>query len=143
MDDTTTVLWRVTPDYGEKDPAIMVREEDVANGKKFSGWTNPLSWHDDGADDEKVLVQLKDENEEDSTLENRGLSDSGWITPADKGLGDEDVVNMVQLKYDEAEGPTKEDNGDADPSVIYRESDIKNGEKFSGWTNPLSWTDAA
>jgi len=43
--------------------------------------------------------------------------------------------------YDEAEGPTKADNGDSDFSVVYRESDIKNGEKFSGWTNPLGWTD--
>ena len=43
--------------------------------------------------------------------------------------------------YDESEGPTKEDNGEADPSVVYRESDIKNGEKKSGWTNPLGWTD--
>ena len=25
--------------------------------------------------------------------------------------------------------------------VVYREADIKNGEKKSGWTNPLGWTD--
>jgi len=43
--------------------------------------------------------------------------------------------------YDESEGPTKEDNGEADPSVVYRESDIENGKKKSGWTNPLGWTD--
>lgn len=43
--------------------------------------------------------------------------------------------------YNESEGPTKADNGDSDFSVVYRESDIKNGEKFSGWTNPLGWTD--
>ena len=47
----------------------------------------------------------------------------------------------VAQAYDEAEGPTKEDNGEADPSVVYRESDIANGKKFSGWTNPLSWSD--
>jgi len=44
--------------------------------------------------------------------------------------------------YDESEGPTKEDNGEIDPSVIYRESDIANGKKFSGWTNPLGWSDS-
>jgi len=81
---------------------VIFRESDIKNGEKFSGWTNPLSWHDNGNDDDVVLAQ-----------------------------------------YDEAEGPTKEDNGQQDESVIFRESDIKNGEKFSGWTNPLSWTDAA
>jgi len=44
--------------------------------------------------------------------------------------------------YDVSEGPTKEDNGEADPSVVYRESDIENGKKKSGWTNPLGWTDS-
>ena len=43
--------------------------------------------------------------------------------------------------YDEAEGPTKADNGEADPSVVGREADIANGKKKSGWTNPLGWTD--
>ena len=43
--------------------------------------------------------------------------------------------------YDEAEGPTKADNGELDEAVVYREADIENGKKFSGWTNPLSWTD--
>jgi len=47
------------------------------------------------------------------------------------------------MKYDESEGPTKEDNGDLDNVVVYRENDIKlDDTKFSGWTNPLSWTDA-
>jgi hypothetical protein len=31
--------------------------------------------------------------------------------------------------------------GDADFTVVYREKDISNGKKFSGWTNPLGWTD--
>ena len=48
-------MWRVVPDYGEKDPSIMSRERDIANGKKFSGWTNPLGWTDDGSDDDKIL----------------------------------------------------------------------------------------
>ena len=45
------------------------------------------------------------------------------------------------LKYDESEGPTKADNGEADPSVVHREADVANGKKVSGWTNPLGWAD--
>lgn len=57
---------------------------------------------------------------------------------------DDDTVLVQQhqrVKYDESEGPTKEDNGELDQIVVYREDDIKNGEKFSGWVNPLSLTD--
>ena len=43
--------------------------------------------------------------------------------------------------YDEAEGPTKADNGENDPNVVLREADVANGKKESGWTNPLGWTD--
>jgi hypothetical protein len=32
-----------------------LREEDIGNGKKFGGWTNPLAWTDDGDNDEFVL----------------------------------------------------------------------------------------
>ena len=45
------------------------------------------------------------------------------------------------MRYDESEGPTKVDFGDMDHSVVLREGDIKNGEKASGWTNPLGWAD--
>ena len=44
--------------------------------------------------------------------------------------------------YDESEGPTKTDNGENDDFVTLREQDIKNGEKESGWKNPLGFTDA-
>lgn len=138
-EDEVTVLWRVTPDYGEKDFNVVLRENDVKNGEKFSGWTNPLSWTDNGADDDQVLLHMRETEDSFDALSNRGLSESGWITPADNGLDDDRVVNFVQ--YDESEGPTKADNGELDEVVVYRESDIKNGEKFSGWTNPLSWTD--
>jgi hypothetical protein len=37
-------------DLGDTDYAVVYREKDFANGKKFSGWT------DDGTDDETVLV---------------------------------------------------------------------------------------
>jgi hypothetical protein len=45
------------------------------------------------------------------------------------------------LAYAESEGPTKVDLGDTDYAVVYREKDIANGKKASGWTNPLGWTD--
>jgi iron uptake system EfeUOB component EfeO/EfeM len=48
----------------------------------------------------------------------------------------------MYIQYDESEGPTKEDNGELDNVVVYRENDVANGAKFSGWTNPLSWTDS-
>ena len=50
-------------------------------------------------------------------------------------------TKAVKLTYDESEGPTKVDFGDSDHSVVLREGDIKNGEKASGWTNPLGWAD--
>ena len=50
--------WHVAPDYGELDGHGIYREADGAfydfegNGKgKLGGWTNPLSWTDDGTDD--------------------------------------------------------------------------------------------
>ena len=54
--DEVTVLWRVSPDYGELDDHIMDREKDIASGKKESGWTNPLGWSDTGADDDQVVL---------------------------------------------------------------------------------------
>ena len=51
----TGATWRVIPDFGEKDSNIVMREDDIKNGEKFSGWTNPLSWTDDGADDNLVV----------------------------------------------------------------------------------------
>ena len=49
-------MWHVAPDLGEHDPGVVGREKDVANGKKASGWTNPLGWSDDGNDDDGVLL---------------------------------------------------------------------------------------
>ena len=72
---------------------------------------------------------------------------SGWSNPlgwADDGGDDDLVVTQLSadIRYDESEGPTKADNGEADPSVVHREADVANGKKVSGWTNPLGWTDA-
>lgn len=90
-EDDVTVLWRVSPDYGELDDHIMDREQDIASGKKKSGWTNPLGWSDTGDDDDQVVLQTK------AKLR---FEESGFDTPADTGLGDEMVMNMVQLKDD-------------------------------------------
>ena len=100
-------MWMVKPDLGEFDEDLVTREADVANGKKVSGWSNPLGWTDDGNDDDLVVTQLG-----------------------------------ADIRYDESEGPTKADNGEADPSVVHREADVANGAKVSGWTNPLGWTDS-
>merc|ERR1711907_883120 len=59
-------LWMVDADYGEADDQVVVREKDVANGKKFSGWTNPLGWTDDGSDDERILLQMKDSDDDEN-----------------------------------------------------------------------------
>lgn len=88
--DEELVLWRVTPDYGELDISVVSREADIKNGEKFSGWTNPLAWTDDGANDDGVLLQ-EDSEDDDAQM----VSESGWITPADNGLGDEYVVNYL------------------------------------------------
>jgi hypothetical protein len=53
------VRWAVSPDYGEADHSVVGREKDIENGKKASGWTNPLGWSDDGHDDDLVVTQLK------------------------------------------------------------------------------------
>ena len=51
------------------------------------------------------------------------------------------AIQSYKLGYEESEGPTKADNGENDDFVTLREQDIKNGEKESGWTNPLGWSD--
>lgn len=45
-------------DNGENDDFVTLREQDIKNGKKESGWTNPLGWSDAGDDDDTVLAQL-------------------------------------------------------------------------------------
>ena len=104
--DEVTVLWHVSPDYGELDDYVVNREKDSANGEKKSGWSNPLGWTDDGDSDDLVLQQISS-----------------------------------VMRYEESEGPTKTDNGENDDWVTRREQDTKNGEKESGWTNPLGWSD--
>ena len=50
-------------------------------------------------------------------------------------------VSAINIRYDQSEGPTKADNGEVEETVVYREADIANGVKASGWTNPLGWSD--
>ena len=49
-------------DFGEDDHNVLEREADkkylLPNGAKHSGWVNPLSWTDDGTDDDRVIAQL-------------------------------------------------------------------------------------
>ena len=51
------------------------------------------------------------------------------------------LASVSAIKYDESEGPTKADNGEAEETVVAREADTGNGSKASGWTNPLGWSD--
>jgi hypothetical protein len=104
-----TVLWHVAPDYGELDDHVVEREADSANGKKHSGWTNPLGWTDDGTGDDNLMVNLQQ---------------------------DVDMVRaqfMSLLQYDESEGPTKADNGEDDDLVLNRKTDWPN--PLSWWDN--------
>jgi len=41
------------PDYGENDGGVIEREDD--DSKTDHGWSNPLSWTDDGTDDQYVV----------------------------------------------------------------------------------------
>jgi len=95
-----TVLWHVSPDYGELDDYVVNREKDTANGEKSSGWSNPLGWTDAGADDDGVLVQQK---------QKLRFEESGFDTPADGYDGDDAILNQfVQLQDDEDEGSIDE-----------------------------------
>ena len=42
-------------DFGDGDEYSVNRESDIANSFKASGWSNPLSWEDDGTDDDSIL----------------------------------------------------------------------------------------
>ena len=113
-DDEENVMisqkWRVSPDYGELDDHIMSREQDIASGKKESGWSNPLSWSDTGNDDDQVVLQTHaniryavsegptkaDNSEADETVLPRTLdADGKWENPLswhDAGEDDERIL---------------------------------------------------
>ena len=52
--------------------------------------------------------------------------------------------SLLQLSYEESEGPTKVDLGESEHVVVGREADndyLIGKAKFHGWTNPLGWRD--
>lgn len=102
--DRAHVQWMVAPDFGESDDQVVMREHDTGNGVKASGWTNPLGWVDSGHDDDKVLMQQKAQLR---------FEESGFPTPADRGLDDDKVVNFVQIK----------DEDDDDSNVVTEEQE--------------------
>ena len=51
-----------------------MKEKDIKNGKKFSGWSNPLGWTDDGNDDDTVVLQMKN-----NILNERRFSESSLL----------------------------------------------------------------
>ena len=99
-------------------------------------------WHvspDYGELDDYAVLREKDSA--------NGEKSSGWTNPlgwSDEGENDDLVLQQIAavIRYEESEGPTKTDNGENDDFVTLREQDVKNGEKESGWTNPLGWSDA-
>ena len=90
-------------DFGELDQAVVPRFKDAGNGFKHNGWTNPLSWTDNGEDDEVVLLQQR---------QRMRYENSDFDVPADNRIGDENVVNFVQIS-DEKEGDEEDDNTEA------------------------------
>ena len=149
--------------YNARDREYMLMKEEENNESDSESDeesdSDSDSDSDDSDDDESQNLQIRskwhvapDYGELDPAVVGRehdiknGEKASGWTNPlgwADDGHDDDLVVLQVRadIKYDESEGPTKADFGDSDPSVILREHDIKNGEKASGWTNPLGWAD--
>ena len=83
-------------DFGESDDQAAMPEADVANGKKFSGWTNPLGWTDSGEDDESVLLGIRNQKSaKDLMLIN--------LKKPDNLDGDPDTVS----DYDAHKNPTE------------------------------------
>lgn len=99
-------------DLGDSDYAVVYREKDIANGKKFSGWTNPLGWTDDGTDDEVVLLQNK---------QRLNYEESDYDTPADNGEGDEKIINFIQLA-------DEEDDDDSEDKELTSEDLVRTAE---------------
>jgi hypothetical protein len=82
-----------------------------------------------------------------------------YFTPYNKDSTEPKYLQLSSMESDsesdssddESEAPRDEvtvlwkvdaDYGELDTVVVPREADIKNGEKESGWTNPLGWSDS-
>ena len=101
-------------DNGDSEETVVNREADIGNGFKFSGWTNPLSWADDGSADDTVVLQL---NSKLRMLRNKH----------DAYDGDEDTVSQ----YDDMEQHKKFDwgtgaNHDANGKKVYFGQRLRN-----------------
>ena len=74
-------------DNGDNESLVIGREEDISNGRKESGWTNPLGWTDDGTDDEFVV-----------NMEFKSLDEKPKINDNDYKLDDDILDSMVSEK---------------------------------------------
>ena len=95
-------------DYGEGDEYMIPREVDLNEHKdKYSGWTNPLSWEDDGMDDDQILnmgfdySKLK-EKEETLKYGNNDLDQDIKDTLDNEAIS-EDLVSKQRAKWREME----------------------------------------
>lgn len=109
-------------DNGEAEETVVAREEDIANGVKKSGWTNPLGWSDNGADDDSVVLQI------DESLR---------LGRADMYDGDTNTVSQ----YDDMEQHKKFDWGVAGLSSAYGLNQRNKGDNYDGDTNTVSQYD--
>lgn len=75
-------------DNGDNESLVVGREEDISNGRKESGWTNPLGWTDDGTDDEFVV-----------NMEFKSLDEKPKINDNDYKL-DEDILDSMVSEKD-------------------------------------------
>ena len=93
-------------DNGDSDNSVIYREDDINNkSEKASGWTNPLSWTDNGEDDDEVLM-----------LKFKSLNENGEEISPDRKR------NVKDAKLDEDIEETQESEKQA-------EIDVKNGNK--------------
>ena len=75
-------------DNGDNESLVVGREEDISNGRKESGWTNPLGWTDDGTDDEFV-----------GKMKFKSLDEQPKINDNDYKL-DEDILDSMVSEKD-------------------------------------------
>jgi len=87
-------------DNGDLDHAVLVREADInEKSEKQGGWTNPLSWSDEGNDDDLVLNMHFDD---------QGRSDKKCKLP--NYTLDDDIIDSLQNERD-AEVSVKKSQG--------------------------------
>ena len=124
------------PGYLTSTQARFIAENSTANAKSVEPkYWGPANWHFNSEpynakDKEYISLAEDEESDDDSSSSDLGLDDDSSSTDIE--------TENVQLKNKWHVAP---DYGELDHNVVLREHDIKNGEKASGWTNPLGWTD--